>query len=817
MRTTLLAGMSCIPLLMPVAAEAQTSDPAATPAAAGSTQSADAAAQAPAGEEIIVNARRRSESLLNTPLSITAVGQQQLQQQSIVSFQDLNRVAPNVILRQSNSGGGSIDAIIRGQTYAISNIANDPPVGFYFDDVIVTQNKGAAVGLFDIRSIEVSRGVQGTLRGRNNTGGAINIYVNGPELGATTGEVAGAYGSRDYVQLQGIINLPLTDTLAVRFGGQRITQDGYGRSTESGQQVGGRHQWLARAAALFQPTSDFSLNLTYEHIDIDQQPGGRRLIPGSQNYNALLAGTRNGVNTSGIQRTEAQLQPSDFWDSTTGYVMPNDQAKIDFVRGTLKYDISDAINLKVVSGYRTLSARGGIDLEGGPALVLESINGGTSNQFTIEPQVSGKLFEDLVSYVAGYYHFSDRGKLVADTYAYGVNAANPSAPFRNHIVIREGATNTSDAGYFHVEVRPSDRIELAGGVRYTSDKREVRPNRLNDYSDPRSSLNALFNAGTLGPAGCLYTTPNAAGVLRPAGGFILLGGNAIANGACPDTQLKANFDYWSYDASARYRLTDNLTIYARHALGQKAGGINVPIQSTIAAPFRPEKVRDYEVGLRGSRIGGLLDFSLALYYSDYKNMQRYVSSLIPGGGGVASVVINAGAATIKGVEGEFRLNPTRGLNLDGFFGYTDAKYDRFVTTTAAGATVDLTDQPFVGTPKFTSRLGASYGFEMGGGELRFGGGWVHQSNASLQTIFFPGAETGKIDLVDARISWTSDDRAWELAAYATNLLKDKYFTAATTNRTGVSSSFADVTGAYGNPGDPRFFALQATWRFNAAR
>ncbi|MDB5672115.1 MAG: TonB-dependent receptor [Alphaproteobacteria bacterium] len=379
------------------AASAQ--DPSAHPADQSATE-AQAANEAASGE-LLITGRRRSELLRDAPLAVTSVSAPALAQQSIVSVTDLNRVAPNVILRQTNSGGGTVDAVIRGQSYAISNIANDPPVGLYFDDVIVTQNKGAAVGIFDVSRIEVDRGVQGTLRGRNNTGGAISIYTNRPELGKYSADVTATYGSRNYVQSQAVLNVPLGDTLAVRFGAQRIIQDGWGHSIASGQEYGGRDQWIARGQALFQPSSNISLNLLYEHVDIDQNPLGRRAIPGSGAYNALISGTLSGVNTSGLKLTPDQIIPSNFWNGSTGFIMPNDVAKADFVRGTLQVDLSSAATFKLIGGYRKMSAFGGIDLDATPALVLESNNGGTSHQFTVEPQFSGKLLGGKLNYGIG--------------------------------------------------------------------------------------------------------------------------------------------------------------------------------------------------------------------------------------------------------------------------------------------------------------------------------------------------------------------------------------------------------------------------------
>lgn len=808
------AGVSCIPLLwlgFASAAHAQDVAPAAEqPAAAGAAQ-----AQEDDGDEanITVMARRRAESVIETPLAVTAIGEQQLRQESIVSVADLNRAAPNVVLRQTNSGGGTIDAVIRGQSIPLNNIAIDPSVGFYVDDVVALQTKGIAAGLFDIQSIEIARGVQGTLRGRNNTGGSISIYTRRPDLSAFEGEVGVTFGTYRYLQTQGWLNIPVSDTLAVRGGFQRITQHATGHSITNGQEYGGRDQWIGRFSVLFQPSSDLSLLATYEHIEIDQNPIARRVIPGSAVYAALLAGTRNSNNASGLLLTPDRIIPADFWDGSTSADMVNDYANVDFIRAQLNYRVSEAANFRVIAGYRDMFSLGGLDLDGSPALNNESANGGDSRQITIEPQIFGDLTDNL-SYILGFYHFNDKGRLIADTTPYVVNNANPQNPFRNHIVIREGGENTSDAIYGHLEFTPVERLELAGGLRYTWDERIVRPNRANLNSDPRNSNFALFQAGTIQEFGCGFTTA-VNGVQRPAGGFVLVNNVAIPSGVCPSVELERNFSYLSYEVSARYEITDNLVVYARHGLGQKSGGINIPVTS-IDTPveFAPERVRDYEVGLKAEDLlNGTLNFNVALYYSDYTNLQRNIGTLLPGTATTATVTVNAGSARVQGIEVDFRYRPTDRLTISGFAGYTDAEYRVFTTLGSNGVPIDLSDQPFYATPKFTSRLAAVYAVPFAGGTLRIGGGWNHQSNTSYQAIFFEGAESGVVDLVDARISWTSPDDRWELAAYGTNLLSDKYLTSAQANRSGISTSTAAVLTAYGTQGEPLFIGGSVRLRF----
>jgi len=242
----------------------------------------------------------------------------------------------------------------------------------------------------------------------------------------------------------------------------------------------------------------------------------------------------------------------------------------------------------------------------------------------------------------------------------------------------------------------------------------------------------------------------------------------------------------------------------------------VPIPSTVTAPFNPEKVKDYEVGLKAARLaGGALDMTLALYYSDYRNLQRNIGTLLPGTAITTTATVNAGRARVQGIEADFNWRPVDGLTISGFAGYTDAKYKQFTTLGTNGVPIDLSAQPFYATPKFTSRLGFVYALPAGGGTFRFGGGWNHQSDTSFQAIYFPGAESGIVDLVDARVSWTTRDNRWEFAVFGTNLFNKKYFTSAQANRSGVSTAAATVLTAYGTQGDPRFVGASVTWHYGA--
>lgn len=279
--------------------------------------------------------------------------------------------------------------------------------------------------------------------------------------------------------------------------------------------------------------------------------------------------------------------------------------------------------------------------------------------------------------------------------------------------------------------------------------------------------------------------------------------------------LTRSFHYLSYEFSARYEFRRGLAVYARTGQGQKSGGINIPV-SSVDAPivFAPERVRDYEVGVKAENLlNGTLALNLAAYYSDYRNLQRNIGTLLPGTAITTTATVNAGRARVQGIEADFSWRPVEPLTISGFAGYTDAKYKEFITIGANGQPIDLSGQPFYATPKFTSRLGFVYALPVADGTFRIGAGWNHQSNTSFQAIFFPGAESGIVDLVDARASWTTPNNRWEFAIFGTNLLNKKYLTSAQANRSGISTATATVLTAYGTQGDPRFVGASVTWHY----
>lgn len=805
---TLLSTLSVVALAAPAAAQDAPAPNAATPAAPAPSAAAPVApaadAQTPEAaapqsmEDIIVFGRHRAETVYASPLAVTALNADTLKQQSVSQITDLSRVAPNVLVRESSSGAGAVEVLIRGQVTAIANPAVDSPVGIYYDDVYIAQTKGAIGGAFDLSSVEVARGVQGTLSGRNNTGGAIRFYTNKPELGVFSGEGSFSLGTHDLHRESLILNVPVGDKLAVRIGVSDSYRGPLGRSLITGIGTQEVNQQLLRASALWQPSSALSLNVVYEKAHIRSLPVNFHTVRGNI-ANAVIACTQGALNPSGACYPASVVIPSDIHDNSANGPIKRDRIDTDFIRGTANWKLAPGLDAKVVVGYRELTALAAFDVDTTPSVSTYVTNfGALSKQLTVEPQLTAELFDNKLTLVGGYYYFRDDAQQLSTAQAGFVSGG--VAAYRI-LPLDDKLTNISNAGYLHGELKLARGWTVAGGVRYTDDKRTIQPRSEFDNSDPRSVNYPLFQAGLIAARTCNVT--------QLVGGVSV---NLNPTGPCPIVRRSASFNYWSYEASTRFEITDNVAVYARTGRGQKSGGFNSPYRSISQAPFLPEQVTDYEVGIKTRGLfDNMLNLNIAVYTSDYQNMQRYTSSLTVGGS-IASLVFNVGSARIRGVEADFTFKPAQALTFSGYFGYTDAKYKKFNVTDAAGVVYDLSGQTFYQTPKVTARLGAVYEVHLSHGSLKIGGGWNFQSSSSLYLFTYSQFTQKAYSLFDARITY-SPSAQFDVSLWGTNLADKKYAQGATVSPvSGFNPSAGFNSGAL-VPGESRVIGLTGTVHF----
>ncbi len=777
----------------------------AMPDAAAPQQSASGAASL---EEIIVYARRREERAEDTPLAVSVRSGEHLREANAVLLEDIDRDIPNTRMVSSPQSVSALDVTIRGQTVIRSAIMFDPAVGLYVDGVYVANGQGAMATLLDIDSVEVLRGSQGTLFGRDNTGGSILLMTHRPELRQLSGEVALSGGNYNSFMDRAIVNLPLGSDFALRFAYQGNDRSGFGSSVGSGQDnLMNQHRYQARFAALWKPGDTTEFYFTYERFEAREY--GAVLHP--------LTGPPPGTLVSQIGAAFAQVPipglptvtfPSDPYQ-TDGSFPVHDNAITDSLQLTATQKLGGDATVKLILGYRHLDANTALDVDATTLPLADTTLTNTSNQKSAEWQFNDKSFNGHLDWVAGLYWFLDNGsapsvqspaspEFLAAVAEFDMLTCPPQAPpgscvpltplFAPLPVYNENSVrNRSTAAYLHGEYQLTPDWALAAGVRRTDDLRELSEN---DY----------------------VILPAIPGVF-PGGQSCTIGG--APPGPCPPVDQSVSYHFWSWEFSTRYRLNEAVNAYARIGRSQRSGGWNSPVASLQDQPFKPEQLTDYEIGLKANLLGGALALNGDVFYGKYDDMQRLLAQLNAEGTPV-TLVTNAGQARVSGAELEALWRATSRLSFLTTFGWTDARYQTFLYQPPAppGAALppvqDLSHNEFYQTPRLQADVGGSYLVPTSAGDLLLRADYAWQDRIEFNVIndfnYQPAYGTA-----NARVAFASRARTWELALFADNLT-DKHY--AYTGGT-IGTPLSPVpTIAWNVPGARRTAGVEGTYRWN---
>jgi iron complex outermembrane receptor protein len=683
---------------------------------------ADSAAQPLGLNEVVVTARRREEVLLDVPLAETVLSGTDLEQRSAVEFQDIAASVPNMLAFRSARSVSALEVTLRGQSALPSSIVYDPAVGLYIDGVYVANGQAAMGTLLDIDSVEVVRGAQGTLFGRNNTGGSISIHTQRPQLSGYSAEAALSGGNQGLFGVRSIINAPLSDTLAVRIAYQGDQHEGWGSSDVTGQDnFMNQHRYQLRGGLLWQPSSSFDAYLTFERFDADQAGGLLHPLPGT--VASMIPG---------------DTVPADFYQTDTGKLQ-RDTATTDSWALTLEGEINPALSAKLIAGYRELHADNDYDGDAHAVSIADVNLDNTSFQRSVELQLSGKLLAQRLDWVGGLYAFHDHGS--ADS----VLAPGLSSPLPTYDV--NAVDNRSRAAYLHGDYKLTERWNFGLGVRRTEDTRTLVDNAYVDLSP------------LVPPQFC--TIVDASDPANP----IPLG--AETGGPCPYIRKDITYRYWSWEVSSDYHFTDAVMGYVRSGRAQRSGGWNIPLNSLQDPPFKPEQLTDIELGLKANEMGGRLTLGAAAFTGDYQDMQRLLARLI--GNTPTTEVINAGKARVSGLELESSMLVTRALMLQASGGYTDAHYVQF--TDSFGN--DASHNQFYMTPKFEAALSGVYTVPLQAGQLHVRADYTWRDSVEFNVLNDFNRQ-GPVALVNARLWLESANGAWQAALFGTNLADKRY-------------------------------------------
>ncbi|TCM35407.1 TonB-dependent receptor [Novosphingobium sp. ST904] len=657
------------------------------------------------GGEIFVTARRREESAQTVPVSVTAFNEEMLREKAIVSTQDLTYTTPGLnVAPQTSRDTPSI--VIRGQRRATAGAAA-PSVVTYFADVPLP-NEGSIVPTFDVGSIQVLKGPQGTLFGRNTTGGALLLYPTAPDydFGGYGQVTLGSYNERTF---EGAVNVPIMDEhVALRLAGQVARRDGYTKNHGIGGNLDDRNNNAFRASLLVEPVEGLKNVTVFDWYRARENGTGLVLNGVYPNPAVSGGGTARtaanapyfdcGVDGCDIDIALSEQQAAGVRDVSTS-IDPYSNRTFWGLANTTTLDVG-TVTFKNIFGYRSSKVDGARDMDGTYLALYDGVSNTNVQQYSNEFQAMGKLFGDKLDWIVGAFYLKSDPNGVNGSVTY--SAVIPGKTFTYN---ENYNTSTSKALFGQIGYAFggfAEGLRFNGGFRYTWDK------------SSGCSVAALDTAARIGPDAC-----------EDRGGK-----TGSESSKAPTWTL--GFDY---------KVNDDLFLYVTNRRGYRSAGYN---QSGLSSyfdgfeTFKPEKVTDYEAGIKSSwQLGDVKGrFNIAAYTSKYNNIQR---SIFPGadfdGDGnsandPSSLIINAAKATIQGTEFDFSVTPVHGFTLSGFGAYTDAKYDEY---DAPAAFIPLlgnnpVNNKFSYTPKWTVGGGARYAHDLGEfAELVFNANWFHST------------------------------------------------------------------------------------------
>jgi iron complex outermembrane recepter protein len=665
--------------------------------------------------EIIVTARRREESLLDVPVAITAISGDELTAQGAVDLTALQSKTPSLTLQIARGSNSTLIGFIRGVGQQDPLWGFEPGVGLYVDDVYVARPQGAVLDIFDVRRVEVLRGPQGTLYGRNTIGGAIKYVTNklGNDFG---GKVRASYGAYNQIDLLGQVTIPLGDMLSIGGAVAMYKRDGFGKNLTTGADQYDKDVIAGRLSAEFAPSDDVFIRIAADKtVDKSNPRHGTRL-----------------VGNSGI----ASFTPTASVYDTRAGIGDDNKVMTQGASLTGEFGLSDTLTFKSITAYRDGHTDTLIDFDNTAAPVLDIPALYDDRQFTQELQL---LIEgDRLQGVAGLYYLDARASGAFDTVL----------GLANLTTVTSGTVKTkSYAAFADFSFDLTEQLKISAGLRYTKDDKTGSVYRQN-YTGIRSPLFGN-TAAVPGLVRTNYTNSRDFKKLTP----------------------RFSISYQPNDNANIYASYGKG--FKSGGFDMRGDAVFTP---TTVNGYAPETIDSFEVGFKGAFLDRKLFTNIALYKSKYKNQQ--VTIQVPNiiTGGIASFVDNAGRGDISGVELEIRAVPSPNFSMNAAVGYTNADYKEFLTFIAGGTTpVDVANaREFQNTPRFTASASATMSSELAGGKVYFTPSVALRSDAYMFEIPTPALDPDGYFLVDASAGWTTEDEKIRLSVNLRNLTNEKY-------------------------------------------
>jgi iron complex outermembrane receptor protein len=734
------------------------------------------AAEAQRGlEEIIVTSRRTEEALQDVPLSITALSQDAIERSSMQNFADLQRTIPSLNMVPSTGRKTSMNFSIRGQRVSEITTTVDPSVGLYMAEVPVARPQGAAItGFLDVGSVEVLKGPQGTLFGRNTTGGAIIVTPNAPEdeFGGSVGLGLGDY-NREKVDL--MLNAPITDKAAARIALTSGKRDGVLKNRTPGLPDTYDEDYIAGRGSFRWHLTD-ALSTTFYGDYLKANDNGGAVVLTAVNP-ALPGGAL-------LQNALARQKSADFFSNESSFDGWG-RNEIWGVSNTTTYEINDNLSLKNVLGYRQGDTSDRNDFDGAVELALGGLREYNGHQISEELQLQGDF--DRLTWTTGLFWFKEEG----EDFSYTWNRTQRPTPTSQGTVSGGDSTNTSYSVFGQGTYALTDALNLTVGLRWTKDKRELDATAFSLLALPAVTCQLFaVDVGTATVPGCVLP-------------------------------LSKSFSSPTWNVSLDYKLDEDQLVYVATRRGYRTGGFSArPSRPLQAKPFDPETVTDYEIGYKGDMelAGRPLRLNAAAFYADYEDVQRSVNYFDAQTQRSFNLTRNAANATVWGGELEVTWLPTDSLEFALFYGRIHARFDEAEADNATGtAKVDLSGNRFATTPEHKGGLTARYQLPFGGdvGEFSVQASAVIQSEIWTDATNrfdgtnteIPGTRQSGYTVYDARIDWDKVfGQNMRISLWGKNLTDTEYFTGGNTQYNTLGFNQSAI-------GEPRTYGVDVKYNF----
>jgi iron complex outermembrane receptor protein len=760
-------------------------------------------------DQIVVTARRREESLQEVPIAITAIPEEMLETLRIAEVEDLEILEPSLTVSPASGYPNKPVYSLRGIRPTETLYGQDPTVAVYFADVVQSPAQGSNFGFYDLESVQVLKGPQGTLFGRNTIGGAILLTPRKPD-DFFSGYVEAGVGSYGLLEVEAAIDIPISETFRVRVAGQAIESEGYQTNVAPGPlfgtKLGGEETRSARLTAVWEPAAGIE-NTTIFSYD-DKETNGRGTVLEAVNptnqFIQCYDGPGNPIGgTDGTCGLLEQTTLPSIFDAlerardrdvhdVEGNVRAFDNVSAWSLINTTTADLAEDLTLKAIFSYREVDAELVFDMDGTAIPgILEVSQVADLQHYSGEVQLQGTSSNERLDWLLGFYYYHEEGE----------EYSPEGSPFFDMLLGRSNFSaasidNDSYSVFAQASYDLTDMLTLTAGGRMNWDTRRMTILTQNAQRGVRACSLSVLDPTT--------PEPNDAVVLP------------VNSCAVP---LKETFSQPTGTISIDYEITPAILAYATSRLGYRSGGYNfradVPVEYE---PFDPETVIDAEIGVKADWAAGPVNMrtNIAIYNQWYDDIQRTVA-VENVGGNPGAAVVNAASAEVFGIEVQQTIQPTDGLTLLLSYTYVDPKYNEWLN-----AGVDISDTPFYFTPSHAGNVALMYERPLDNdrGSLHFtasaaytGEHWIN----ALHTIEDIEAHPAEIiPLLQQDDYWLFNVSAgWrdihgtniDLLAFVRNLTDEEYKTGGVQLYTGATGF---ITAAYG---EPRTYGVQVRFNF----